>query len=62
MVDIICEMLLTTMSPVVQVREVTDPIKQKDPGVGQKYLKNLLPIFSQSQIYFGWINLDENRF
>ena len=36
MVNILCEMLLTIMTPVVQVSDVPDPMNKKSPGSGQK--------------------------
>ena len=39
MVNIMCEMLLTIMTPVVLVRDVFDPINKKSPGSGQNFFK-----------------------
>ena len=39
MVNITCEKLFTLMTPVVQVRDVPDPINKKRLGSGQKYQK-----------------------
>ena len=37
MVNIMCEMFLTVMAALVQVRDVPDPKKQKEPGFGPKF-------------------------
>ena len=49
MVNIMCEMLLTIMTPVALVRDIPDPKNNKSPGSGQKTFPGPLAPFATTQ-------------